>query len=305
MLSHLRANFFLLIGTLFLCCVVYPLILWGIGQTAFPDQAEGSLVKDQKGNTIGSRLIAQPFNGDGYFQPRPSAVGYNAAASGASNWGASNPKLRDRVARQLGPIVKYNSGVKKDQLVGPDIDAWLTAERVGAWAKAHPDAGSWWIDSDKDAIEKLLDKWQKDHGKQETAEKKDLVVPFFAFYAASGKEKRKDWPDEVKAAVRSVFFDTWLQENRGVELQQVPADMVMTSGSGLDPHITLKNAQYQLDRVAAARAKTPEDIVRVCKEIEAMLREKAEAPLGGLVGEPLINVLVVNQILDDHPEWKK
>ena len=45
----------------------------------------------------GSRLIAQPFEGAKYFQPRPSAVGHNAAASGGSNLAASNPLLRDRM----------------------------------------------------------------------------------------------------------------------------------------------------------------------------------------------------------------
>ena len=58
------------------------------GQTLFPSQADGSLIVGPSGKAIGSRLIAQPFTGDEYFQPRPSAVSYNAAASGASNWGA-------------------------------------------------------------------------------------------------------------------------------------------------------------------------------------------------------------------------
>jgi K+-transporting ATPase ATPase C chain len=77
--------------------------------------------------------------------------------------------------------------------------------------------------------------------------------------------------------------------------------MVMASGSGLDPHITLKNAYYQLDRVAQALAqkmKTSADKIR--PEIERILHEKAEAPLGGLVGVELINVLEVNLALDAH-----
>jgi len=74
--------------------------------------------------------------------------------------------------------------------------------------------------------------------------------------------------------------------------------MVMSSGSGLDPHITLKNALSQLDRVAAKWAeKTKRDQAQVRNEIEAMLREKTEAPLGGLVGAELINVLEVNLAL--------
>jgi K+-transporting ATPase ATPase C chain len=78
----------------------------------------------------------------------------------------------------------------------------------------------------------------------------------------------------------------------------VPADMVMTSGSGLDPHITLKNALFQLDRVAAKWAEQiKRDPSQVRKEIENMLHQKAEAPLGGLVGVDLVNVLDVNLAL--------
>src|SRR5690348_13145214 len=107
-MSHLRANLWLVALTLLLCSVLYPLALLGVGQALFPTQANGSLIAGRDGQPIGSRLIAQNFTGDQYFQPRPSAANYNAAASGASNWGANNPKLRFRVAWQLGPIVRYS-----------------------------------------------------------------------------------------------------------------------------------------------------------------------------------------------------
>src|SRR5438445_9887370 len=107
MLSHLRAQLWLLGLTLLVSSVVYPGVLLVIGQTAFKDKADGNLVFDKNAKPIGSRLIAQPFSGEGYFQPRPSAASYNAAASAASNWGASNYLLRERVARQIGPNGKY------------------------------------------------------------------------------------------------------------------------------------------------------------------------------------------------------
>ena len=72
-----------------------------------------------------------------------------------------------------------------------------------------------------------------------------------------------------------------------VALVDVPADMVMASGSGLDPHITLKNALYPLDRVADAWAQqTNRDPDALRTEITDMLHQKAFAPLGGLVGNP-------------------
>ena len=121
--AHLRANLWLLALTVILCSVLYPAILWSIGQTLLHDKAQGSMLYDDKGDVVGSQLIAQPFAANEYFQPRPSAASYNAAASGASNWAASNYLLRDRVARQLGPIVKYRGGPQKGQPVGPDIEA--------------------------------------------------------------------------------------------------------------------------------------------------------------------------------------
>src|SRR5215470_3902186 len=117
-MSYLSSSMKLLAFTVILCCGMYPLVLWGIGQAIFPDQAEGSLVYGRDGAPVGSRLIAQPFTKDEYFQPRPSAVSYNAAASGPSNLGASNYTLRARVAGILGPIVKFRSGPKAGQLVG-------------------------------------------------------------------------------------------------------------------------------------------------------------------------------------------
>ena len=75
--------------------------------------------------------------------------------------------------------------------------------------------------------------------------------------------------------------------------------MVTTSGSGLDPHITLRNALsvYQLDRVAAARAgKRPVAVVR--EDIARLIEKQSFTPLSGLAGEPLVNVLELNLALD-------
>src|SRR5262245_20626906 len=96
----------------------------------------------------------------------------------------------------------------------------------------------------------------------------------------------------------------WLQEHPDADLAPVPADMVMASGSGLDPHITLKSALYQLDRVAKAWAdKAKRNQAAVHREIEKLLHDKAEAPLGGLVGGDLVNVLEVNLVLKERYAW--
>jgi len=101
MLAQVRAA---IVATLFftlLLGVGYPLVVTGIGQLAFPDQAEGSLIRDAKGQVVGSALIAQNFTRPEYLHPRPSAAGsdgYDASGSSGSNLGPLNPDLAKRVA---------------------------------------------------------------------------------------------------------------------------------------------------------------------------------------------------------------
>src|SRR5208283_36017 len=96
MSKYLSKSILLLSAAVVICCIIYPLVLWMIGQTIFPFQANGSLLKGPDGNVVGSRLIAQPFTKDEYFQPRPSAASYDASASSSSSLAASNYALRDR-----------------------------------------------------------------------------------------------------------------------------------------------------------------------------------------------------------------
>ncbi len=96
----MMALFTLLLG------LAYPLAVTGVAQVAFPDQANGSLVRDAGGQVVGSSLIGQPFVGATYLHPRPSAAGdgYDAAASSGSNLGPLNPDLTTRVAESAQAI---------------------------------------------------------------------------------------------------------------------------------------------------------------------------------------------------------
>jgi potassium-transporting ATPase KdpC subunit len=76
--------------------LAYPLVVTGIAQAAFRDQANGSLIA-QKGRLVGSTLLAQPFTGAQYFWPRPSAGGYATVPSGASNLGPTSAALHSNV----------------------------------------------------------------------------------------------------------------------------------------------------------------------------------------------------------------
>ena len=91
---------------------LYPLAVTGVAQLAFPEQANGSLLRDERGQVRGSALIAQDFQGDGWFHSRPSAGAFATVASSASNLAPSNPALAERVKgdaaalyqAQLGPV---------------------------------------------------------------------------------------------------------------------------------------------------------------------------------------------------------
>ena len=130
-MKSLRTNLLLLALTLAVCGVAYPLGLWVVGQVVFPDKANGSLLTakgpDATERAVGSGLIAQKFTGDEYFWPRPSAADYNGAAAGGSNLGANSPRLRDRVAQQLGPMIRY----KRGSASAPGSDASTAATSRG------------------------------------------------------------------------------------------------------------------------------------------------------------------------------
>lgn len=102
LLSELRRATIAVLALAFVCCGLYPLIVFGVAQVLFPDKANGSLIVDA-GGVRGSRLIGQPFAGENYFHPRPSSagIGYEASSSSGSNLGPTSQKLRDAIAQSL------------------------------------------------------------------------------------------------------------------------------------------------------------------------------------------------------------
>ncbi len=106
--------------------LLYPGVVTGLCQLLFPRQANGSLVS-VGGRVVGSSLIGQNFTKPEYFQPRPSAAGndgYDATASGGSNYGPTNQKLIDRVKASVDKFRKEN----------PDYTGPIPADLVTASA---------------------------------------------------------------------------------------------------------------------------------------------------------------------------
>jgi potassium-transporting ATPase KdpC subunit len=129
----------------------YPLLMTGLGQGAFPGQANGSLVKVH-GKVVGSKLAAQGFSGPRYFHERPSATSpaYNAGATTFANLGPTNPTLAENVQAAIAGVLKlegpYNPGLTVHDVpvdavttsgsgIDPDISpayAQLQARRIAA-----------------------------------------------------------------------------------------------------------------------------------------------------------------------------
>ena len=172
------------VATTILLGIIYPLVITAIARVAFPEKANGQLIT-RAGQTVGSRIIGQPFIGPGYFHSRPSAAGsgYDATNSGGTNLAATNQKLIDRVRQDT---------------------AVLQAENPS---------------------------------------------------------------------------------------KPVPIDSLTTSASGLDPHITPANAEFQVPRVARERGMSED-------QLRQIIARHTEGRQLGFLGEPRVNVLELNLDLD-------
>jgi len=127
--------------TLVITGLAYPLAITGLAQLLFPSTANGSLVTDERGQVVGSELIAQAFSAPGYFQPRPSAAGqngYDATSSGGSNLGPTSKKLRDGAAEALKKLQADNPGAP-----GPVPAELVTASGSGLDPDLSPEAALW------------------------------------------------------------------------------------------------------------------------------------------------------------------
>jgi len=152
MLSQLRPAIVSTVFFTLLLGVAYPLAITGVAQAAFPAQAGGSLIRDAKGQVIGSALIGQAFARPEYLHSRPSAAGsngYDASASSGSNYGPLNPDLAKRIKGDAASLASDAAGkpIPADALttsgsgLDPDIspeNARMQAARIAKARGADP-----------------------------------------------------------------------------------------------------------------------------------------------------------------------
>ena len=240
-LGHIWAS---LAATLVLgvvCCGLYPLAIWAIGQVVFPIQANGSLVKKDGTFTtddtqaVGIYLIGQNFSVPGYFHPRPSAAGagYDASNSGGTNLGPLSDKLING-ATQTPPPAPQPAAAAANVPASPPAETLAfdgIRLRVIHYCLENGIAFKLYrIKSDGSRIAEVpLSTYQdKDGNLLDTKLVDDFPHP------------PTDPPD--KTSVIAADLATL-----------VPGDAVTGSASGLDPHISPANAALQAQRVADAR----------------------------------------------------
>lgn len=114
MKTHLFIGLRLTLVTMLFFGVIYPLVITGIAKLA-PSHGEGQTI-EVNGKVVGFEVIGQSFTSEKYFNGRPSAVNYNAASTGGSNKGPTNPEYLQQVEQRITDFLKQNPGVKREDV---------------------------------------------------------------------------------------------------------------------------------------------------------------------------------------------
>jgi K+-transporting ATPase ATPase C chain len=127
--SQLMTSGRIVIATMTVCCLLYGSAIMMFGQLVMPQKANGSLIRDENGDVLGSELIAQGFSKKEYLWPRPSAVDYKASAAGGSNLSPTNPELRSRAQAIMAMMDLTGKGLVPADLLtesGSGLDPHIT-----------------------------------------------------------------------------------------------------------------------------------------------------------------------------------
>ena len=270
--------------------LAYPVFIWLVAQIpGLRDNANGSII-EVNGKPVGSSLIGQSFTDkDGnalpqYFQSRPSAAGdgYDPLATSASNLGPES--IVDTPADPSAP--KDDNGYKASLLT-------LVCSRSAAEGKLEGVDGSRPFCTG-DGIGAVLSVIGPRDARGNVVHPTKVVsvnepcettqTPFLNTYEGVRVECAKFGEDYSIGQIVPI---------RGAAPAdaQVPADAVTSSGSGLDPHISIAYADLQVKRVANARGVSPD-------QIQQAVADNTDGRWLGFIGEPTVNVLELNLELD-------
>jgi K+-transporting ATPase ATPase C chain len=140
-LAHVVTSAIFTVITILALGIVYPVVMWGIGSVAFPQQAGGSIISD-KGTPIGSELVGQLFKKPQYFHGRPSAAGngYDPTQTGGTNLGPTSKKLIDATRAAIAAVKKENPDA-----AGPVPVDLVTSSASGIDPDISPDGAAYQI----------------------------------------------------------------------------------------------------------------------------------------------------------------
>jgi K+-transporting ATPase ATPase C chain len=276
MLQHLWASLASMVILVIICCAIYPLAVYLIGQVIFPNQANGSLLNKDGSHTsdatqaVGSALIGQSFSAAQYFHPRPSAAGtgYDATSSGGTNLGP----LSDKLINGLNNPATTQPTTQPETLNFDGIRLRTIHYAVdnGFNFKLYSQRA----DGTGDRTEVPLKKYEDAQGNLRDVQ---LVDAF--------PHPQSDTPD------RMVLTAGEFTNSAGKPVL-IPGDAVTASGSGLDPHISPANAEFQVARVASARHIDAD-------KVRELVKQYTDQPDLGFLGDPGVNVLRLNIALDN------
>ncbi|MCK9293970.1 MAG: potassium-transporting ATPase subunit KdpC [Desulfobulbaceae bacterium] len=135
--SQIAASVRIVLVTMTICCLLYPLLILGVGRLVTPRTAGGSLLRNDQGEIIGSEALAQGFTRPEYFWPRPSAVDYNASAAGGSNLSPTSPALRARAEEILARSAAGGKPLPADLVTasGSGLDPHITLQAASCQAQ--------------------------------------------------------------------------------------------------------------------------------------------------------------------------
>jgi len=166
-MNELKKAIRLTIVLIVICGLAYPLLITGVGQVLFPNQANGSVIT-HNGKEVGSELIGQQYNDDGHFMGRISAVNYNTstdgkeidATSGSENLGPTSDVLKERVEGDIKSFLEKNPTLSKEDISSELISqsgSGLDPDITPKGAKIQVDRISKATGISKDDLNKLID----------------------------------------------------------------------------------------------------------------------------------------------------
>lgn len=303
-LKAFRTPFLISVVMIVMCGLIYPLITTGLAQLLFPHQANGNLI-EVNGKAVGSEWVGQLFTDPRFMRSRPSAVYYNVYSneekengryegvrSGSANYGSSNPDLEARAAEDFVEFIKANMDADDippvllkvtDTFFDPYIVQDDALKQIPALVKS--------TGLSEGELVQIID--ENSAGKINGTPSSVIFETRYRNGTLSEDQIQK--VRDVLAAsdgkimiVSKVNLDIFKRINKiNINIEDMPADLLTASGSGLDPHISPAAARVQIPALVKNTGLPAETLLGI-------VERNTSGKVLGIFGEDRVNVLKVN-----------